>query len=251
MQKIVVVSLVVLVLGFVRVAHAFVEPCAKSTRCSSVTQCDFEEPNDVSAYACFAFKAKYTCEKALEEAPQRLDDADEDMIVAYFQKRDADDKSCVPSALQRGALRTALWTGKKKGAIQHAVQLLPSVAIGIPIVNLSEDSDASRALADVGPIAGVTARYSPVGFWVSAHAFLGTAGVDSKRLDATVYPSPKFLIVGGGLDTLSGVVSFSLLYASLHPNSLFEGEGKSSATYLQIAFDLTAIGVLAAGVATE
>lgn len=225
--------------------------CTATAHCTSATQCSFSDPNDVNAYACFAFKARMSCQDAIDKAPDRLDDDDQDIVIAYFKQHAGSDKSCVPSRLQAGSFRTALWTSKKQGFFQHGIQILPSVAIGIPVVTLTSDNDAARALQDVSAIGGASVRYTPLGFWLSAHAFLGTASVNSSALDPMTYKAPKFLFLGFGVDTLSGVVSISYVHASLHPESLFLESGKSNVGFIQVSFDLTALGVLAAGAAHD
>ncbi|WP_437567921.1 hypothetical protein [Sorangium sp. So ce542] len=222
-------------------------PCGATDNCSDLTSCEMETLAEVKIYACLAYHARLSCIDALKKTPLPLSDDKYDVIRDYYQDLNSASDCWPPHPLQTNWLATSLVTGKGHGKFfRHAFQIMPSFSVGIPIVFFGKENDAELALRNVHAVGGLFARYSPTGLWISVHGFAGTSTVSSTKLDPTRYPSPAMLLYGGGIDGLGGLVSLSVLGASLRPDGLFSRSAETAAI-LQLGIDLTAVGITASG----
>lgn len=234
--------------------------CATRT-CSSLEICPPTSDENLRHLACFALTAGKSCIAALEQGRANgrtvgapITSNDERVIQEWFQANDPQDHSCRTQALQAGWLnaslllsrRTTAWLGLRRWGLQ----LLPSFALGIPFASLTKQNDATNTLGSVKFIAGIAARVTPIGYWVSLHGVIGTSDVSNNGvLDKAFYPSPALLMYGVGIDGFGGALGVTFLHADLHRSGLFASDVGSSADFFQVTFDLTSLGLLAAGAA--
>lgn len=223
-------------------------PCASqvSENCTSLTSCTVENSRDAAAYACFAYQAKRTCGEALRSPPHPLSATLRTVVSETFFAYEPNDASCYPTfPFQEGGLKAAVWTGPRHGRLQNGLQILPSASFGLPVTKFGDDNDASRAIGS-NAIAGVYARYSPVGFIASVHGFVGATPVNAEKLTPEVYPNPAMVMFGGGLDAFSGALSLSLVQGELRPDGPLS-KTRSTTTFVQVSLDLTAVFLGLAG----
>ncbi|WP_437925697.1 hypothetical protein WMF37_42715 [Sorangium sp. So ce291] len=221
--------------------------CVTTSSCKDIASCQMQSEADVAAYACLAYRAKLSCIDALKKTPTPLSDEDYYTIREFYWNKNWGSDCWVPHPLQNSWLATSILVGKGYGpVVRHAVQIMPSFSLGIPIAFIGKENDAELALRDVHAIGGLFVRYSPLGLWASVHGFFGTSTITSAKLDPVKYPSPAMVLYGGGIDALGGSVSLSILGASLRPDGLFSRSAETAAI-LQMGIDLTAIGITVAG----
>ncbi len=161
------------------------------------------------------------------------------------------DTSCdQPFVLLRGAMDSSIYTSKGgKGLLgqEHAFSILPTFAVAIP-VRLEARSPASDALAGGGTVSGVAFRYSPMSYWVGVSIGFGVMAPSTANLDRELFKSPKLLTLGGGVTVLGNLLSVGIFRAWLYTEGYMSTLG-SSATYLNIELDLSALGLAALGAA--
>ena len=130
---------------------------------------------------------------------------------------------------------------------EHAFSILPTFAVAIP-VRLEARSPASDALAGGGTVSGVAFRYSPMSYWVGVSIGFGVMAPSTANLDRELFKSPKLLTLGGGVTVLGNLLSVGIFRAWLYTEGYMSTLG-SSATYLNIELDLSALGLAALGAA--
>lgn len=146
--------------------------------------------------------------------------------------------------LEEGSLSTSVVVGPRSwDGWQFALQVMPSVGLGVPVVPIGTRNDAYKALGEIGGIqGGLTIRFTPRQYWFGLNLQFGTAEVDGASLDVLKYPDPSMLLAGLGVEALFGVVSLNVLYADLRDDGLF-GTSMSKAGVVMFKADLTALGV--------
>jgi hypothetical protein len=233
------------------VAPDFAWACAPTLSCSSLANCEVNDKSDATAYACFAREAAHTCSEALSNKSALLYDQRREVRHFYMMNTE----SCALD-LQEAWLNTALIVQPEPGRITHALQVIPTISLGVPVffaAGTTNGNNAVKALSSVSAVGGLYIRYSPFAMWISAHAFLGTSSVSNiKDLDASFYPAPALTLYGGGVDFLGGVVAVSYIGAALHPSGVFSvvvDETTDATGFLQVSIDLTATALTIAGVA--
>ena len=161
------------------------------------------------------------------------------------------DTSCnQPFVLLRGAMDASIYATKgAKGLFgqEHALSILPTFSVAIP-VRLEARSPASDALAGGATVGGLAIRYTPVSYWVGVSFALGVTEPSADRLDRERFKSPKLLALGGSLTVLGNLLSVGIFRAWLYTEGYMSTLG-SSTTYLNIQFDLSALGFAAIGAA--
>ncbi len=88
---------------------------------------------------------------------------------------------------------------------------------------------------------GLAIRYTPVSYWVGVSFALGVTEPSADRLDRERFKSPKLLALGGSLTVLGNLLSVGIFRAWLYTEGYMSTLG-SSTTYLNIQFDLSALG---------
>lgn len=243
-------------------AVAYAGGCSVS-ECSSLETCIPASTTTVRAAACWASVKGKTCIDAItavraraKEAGYVLDAGDDDIIREFYSRHYPKDISCPfepPSALQSGWLNNAIILSPRSyrlgGLYRWGVQVLPSLAVGIPFGISNPDGEASNALNGTTVIGGAAVRVSPIGFYASILGFVGTTSVGADaNLDAMKYKSPALLLYGAGFDVLGGFLSLTYVKASLKKNGLFSSTG-DSITYAQFGIDFSTLAFTAAGAA--
>ncbi len=222
----------------------------QTSNCSSLARCKIENIHDVRAFACQSFWAGRSCWQAWSQSPDgtRLDANDKRTVRWFYEcwaEKEEADCSAPPSTLQQTWLGTAVWVGRGAGEFwRPAVQILPSVSLGVPIAFFGKSTDAERALRGVSAFAGLTARFTPIAFTGSVHGFFGTAATGSSELASETYPAPFLRVFGVGVDALGGIAGLSVLHTQLAPDGALSRK-TSSASLMTLSIDLTAIGLTA------
>jgi hypothetical protein len=159
------------------------------------------------------------------------------------------DTSCdQPFVLLRGAMDASVYVSKGgKGLFgqEHALSILPTFAVAIP-VRLEARSPASEAISGGATMGGLAIRYTPVSYWAGVSVALGVTEPSAVRLDREVFKAPKMLTFGGSLTVLGNLLSVGVFRAWLYTEGYMSTLG-SSTTYLNIQFDVSALGLAALG----
>ena len=161
------------------------------------------------------------------------------------------DTSCdQPFVLLRGAMDTSIYAtkgGKGLFGQEHALSVLPTFSVAIP-VRLEARSPASDALAGGATVGGLAIRYTPVSYWVGIALGLGVTEPSAIKLDREVFKAPKMLTLGASVTVLGNLLNVGIFRAWLYTEGYMSTLG-SSTTYLNIQFDLSALGLAALAVA--
>jgi len=211
--------------------------------------CPLNTDENIKCWAKRHYYAGLPCYQAINKAARQLSDDEVQLIVAVFASKTAKAQCEEPSVLIRGALMSSLLVSKGGsgiGSYEHALQLMPSFSLGIPIP-ISDENDATRALDGSVTFGGIVIRYTPASYWVAVNLLIGTAEpASTSRLDSAVYTSPKLISYGFGLSALGNLLNVNLLWTDLRKNGFFS-QRTATAQYVNIGIDLSALGFVAAG----
>lgn len=231
------------------------EPACKSANAECVAKpdaCDLRVLEQLEAYACGSWKKRVSCLDAIEKAPTPLSDRQIYVVRQYYLNQKGDAVCYHTSPLLDGAFRTSIWHTERKngiGTFEQAIQVAPTVTLGIPF-GINGDGNAAKAIGNGGTVAGLNIRYTPLSFLASVNAFIGTMDADATSLDPERFPNPRFVVIGGGVDTIAGILGFSVVNARLRGNGLF-GENRDSTWFMQVTIDLAAVTTTVAGAASS
>jgi hypothetical protein len=215
----------------------------------TLESCPLSTEDDIKCWADRNFFAGRTCYQALKKASRQLTYSEKQLIIDIFKKKDPDAQCEEPNILVQGALLSSLVVskgGKGLGGSEHALQLMPSFSLGIPIP-IGNENDASKALNGSVTFGGLVIRYTPASYWIAFNVLLGTAEPGStSKLDPEIYVSPKLLSYGFGVSGLGNIVNVNLLWSDLRKEGFFS-KRTATAQYVNIGIDLSAVGFFAVG----
>jgi len=215
-------------------------------------ECQWSSDVELEAYACASWKQRVSCLDAIEKAPIPMSDSQTRIVRQYYLNQNGDADCYRTNPLLDGAFRTSVWhTDRNSGwlGFEHAIQVAPTVTLGIPFL-IHGDGNAAKAIAKGGTVTGLNVRYTPLSYVASIDAFIGTMDADTASLDPERFPSPRFVVIGAGVDAVAGILGFSVVNARLRGDGLF-GENRDSTWFTQITIDLAAVTTMVAGAATK
>ena len=224
---------------------------AEDAKCKACTleNCPLITDADLRCWADKNYYAGRTCHQCISKASRQLKQAEKDLIVTLYKDNDPDAQCVEPSILVQGALRSSVLVtrgGRGLGGNEHAVQLMPTFSIGIPLP-ISEENDATKALNGSVTFGGIVLRYTPMSYWVSLNLLVGTAEPSSiSKLDAEIYTSPKLLSYGYGISIMGNIVNVNLLWTDLRGDGLFS-QKRATAQYINVGIDFSALAFVAVG----
>jgi hypothetical protein len=229
-------------------------PCIETTRCkaNNPSACTFDDRDDVIAYACASWRKHISCVNAIEKPPVALADDQIWLIRQYYLDRNANAGCYRRNPLLDGAFKTSIWqTSDHSGyyGLEHAIQVVPTVTLGIPF-GITGDGNAEKAIHNGGTVTGIGVRYTPVSYVVGLDLFFGIMEADKTALDPVKFPSPRFVVMGGGFDVGAGIFGVSVVHARLRGDGLF-GENRDHTWFMQVTIDLAAVTTMLAGAASS
>jgi hypothetical protein len=210
----------------------------KTSKCQDIKTCKINTVFDSEAYAFMSWQGGTSCIDALKDNGPRLDDDDKSRLVCWYHRLDSSADCQEMNKWTAAWTSTAIVVSRGYGSyFRHALKVLPTISIGVPVTKWG-NADAQTAIKGVSGLAGLTVRYSPVGFWASVEGFLGTASVSAGSLDKQIYPSPALLIAGVALSVMDGLVGMGINWASLRKDGISDSSA-GTATTLEVSIDLT------------